>query len=474
MTGRSPEFWWPDNGRIERAAMWQEKDGVAHVLIPLGPSGSVFVVFRTPLRGEDPLVLLNRDGKAVLAAVREPPLKVVVLKALYGVLDDPARTRDVTAKVQAEVDDGEFAFLASTMAQGDDPAYGVVKTLVVDYAIEGNQYTVKARDPNNIHLSQDALNVRVESARYGVLNDPKRTRDVREKLQHLLDAGESSFKVAQMAEGDDPAFLVVKTLDLEYTLNGEHHHLTGTDPETIRLSRAAIPSKSVVEVRRDEKGRLLLESREPGDYEYSTAAGRTGRVTIKEAAPLIEVKGPWQVRFASKWGAPSEVRFEKLVSWSEHSDPGVKYFSGEATYLKTFTVSRAMIGKNKRLFLDLGNVQVMARVRLNGKDFGTLWKPPFCVDVTGTAKPGDNELEVKVVNLWPNRMIGDEQLPEDTARNDNGTLKEWPQWLQDGKASPTGRYTFTSWRLWKKNDPLLESGLMGPVQLFTAQAVALK
>ena len=86
-------------------------------------------------------------------------------------------------------------------------------------------------------------------------------------------------------------------------------------------------------------------------------------------------------------------------------------------------------------------------------------------------KAGQNQLEVKVVNLWINRLIGDEQLPEDSDRNANGTLKEWPQWLKDGQPSPTGRITFTSWRLWHKNDPLVESGLLGPVTLTPAAVV---
>ena len=89
------------------------------------------------------------------------------------------------------------------------------------------------------------------------------------------------------------------------------------------------------------------------------------------------------------------------------------------------------------------------------------------------AKAGPNELEVKVVDLWVNRMIGDEQLPEDSDRNDNGTLKAWAKWLQEGKPSPTGRLTFTSWRLWKKDAPLQPSGLIGPVTLRSVARVEL-
>jgi hypothetical protein len=147
----------------------------------------------------------------------------------------------------------------------------------------------------------------------------------------------------------------------------------------------------------------------------------------------------------------------------------VKYFSGTAVYSKTISVPANLMAKDRRLYLDLGKVQVMAEVTLNGRDLGILWKPPHRVDVTGAVKAGDNALEVKVTNLWVNRMIGDEQLPEDSNRNPNGTLVKWPPWVLEGKSSPTGRFTFTSWRLWKKGEPLLESGLLGPVTLRASQ-----
>lgn len=467
VTGRIPELWWPESGRIERAAMWQEAAGVTHVVIPFAPSGSVFVVFRERARKADPGVLLKREGKPLLSATPAPRGRISVLKARYGVLDDPARTRDVTAKVQDNADSGEHVFQVATLAQGGDPAPNVVKTLMVDYTVEGRPFSVRGRDPDTIRLSPEAFKITVEKARYGVLGDPHRTRDVREKLQRLLDAGEVSFQVARMAEGDDPAFLVVKTLEVDYTLDGKHLKATGTDPETISLSPAAVPPKPMAVLRLDAKRRLLLEAREPGDYELVTASGRSRHLTVREGLSTREVSGPWKVRFAPGVGAPAELTLDRLISWSEHPDAGVKYFSGTATYTRTLDIPRELLAKGRRLELDLGQVAVMAEVTLNGKRLGTLWKPPFAVDLSWVARVGANTLEVRVVNLWPNRMIGDEQLPEDSERNPDGTLQRWPQWLLDGKPSPTGRFTFTSWRLWKRNEPLRESGLLGPVTLRT-------
>lgn len=205
-------------------------------------------------------------------------------------------------------------------------------------------------------------------------------------------------------------------------------------------------------------------------YNLATSDGRTRDIP---APPYREVNisGPWRLRFPAGRGAPAEITLHELTPWNRHPDIGVKYFSGTATYSKTITIPA--LKDNQRPWLDLGDVQVMARVRLNGRDLGILWKPPYRVDLGSAAKEGDNTLEIEVVNLWVNRLIGDEQLPEDSERNPNGTLKKWPQWLLDGKPSPAGRLTFSSWRLWKKDDPLQNSGLLGPVKLMLIQRVEL-
>ncbi|MGC8834926.1 MAG: glycosylhydrolase-like jelly roll fold domain-containing protein, partial [Armatimonadota bacterium] len=123
--------------------------------------------------------------------------------------------------------------------------------------------------------------------------------------------------------------------------------------------------------------------------------------------------------------------------------------------------------------LDLGRVKNFAEVTLNGRKLGILWKAPFRLDVTGIVKPGRNLLSVRVTNLWPNRLIGDEQLPPDVEWN-GPALARWPQWLVEGKPRPkTGRYTFTTWRFYTKDSPLLESGLIGPVVIRSAQKVSI-
>ncbi|MBI2929899.1 MAG: hypothetical protein HYY24_29930 [Verrucomicrobia bacterium] len=475
MSGRQPELWWPDTGRVEAAAAWEQEDGSTSLPLRLEPAGSVFVVFRKGAQPADPVVALSRDGKPLLPPATPTP-KITVQRAVYGVLDDPPRTRDVRAKVQRLVDNGEDSFKVARLAEGDDPAQGAVKTAVIEYTVGDRRITVTGRDADTVHLPEFAPSIVVQRAVYGVLDDPKRTRDMRTKVQRLVDAGEYSFQVARLAEGDDPAFLVVKTLIVDYTLDGKPVTATGTDPETLYLAQPPVPVvERVAEVRRGADGKPQFSAWQPGRYEVKTASGKTQRIDVAALPSPLEVRGPWEVRFAPGWGAPGKVTFDALTDWSKHPDPGVKYFSGEATYRTTFRWNHQsqIANRKSQISLDLGKVAVMASVKLNGQDLGTRWKPPFTVDITRALKRGENTLEVRVVNLWINRMIGDEQLPEDSERNPDGTLKKWPPWLQQGKPSPAGRYTFTSWRLWKKDAALRESGLLGPVTLRVAEQVTM-
>jgi hypothetical protein len=467
--GKLPELWWPDSGEMERAAVFREKDGGTDVRLRLGPSGSVFVVFRPGATPRDPVLAVTRDGQPIWPEAGPAP-KIVVQKAVYGVLNDPQRTREVRAKAQQLVDGGDYSFQVARMAEGDDPAPNVVKTLALEYTVGDRRFTVTGKDPDTVRLNPDTTQIVIAKASYGVLDDPKRTRDVRSKVQRMADAGEHSFEVARLAQGDDPAFGIVKTVVIEHTADGKRLTATGTDPDTVYLGSSSAAER-IVELLTGADGRLLLEAWQPGGYEVKTASGQTRRVEIRSLPTPQEIRGAWDVRFTPGWGAPDQLTFDELTDWSKHAEAGVKYFSGVATYTKTISVPAEMLGANRRLYLDLGKVAVMAQAKLNGKDLGILWKPPFRADITDAAKAGENVLEVKVANLWVNRMIGDEQLPEHSARHSNGTLKEWPQWLLEGKPSPTGRYTFASWRLWKKDAPLQPSGLLGRVTLHATQRV---
>lgn len=211
---------------------------------------------------------------------------------------------------------------------------------------------------------------------------------------------------------------------------------------------------------------------------YGLHGSSTSRVLeISNVDPPIALTGSWRVGFQSGRGAPAEVIFEKLTSLHRHTDAGVKYFSGTASYRKDFTLARSDFRAGKRLYLDLGRVEVVVRVVVNGRDLGTHWKRPFRIDVTDAVRSGGNALQVDVTNLWPNRLIGDEQQPQEndysvTGGNQPGGIKEIPRWFMEGKTKPASpRLTFATWKHYASDSPLLESGLIGPVVIRTAVGV---
>lgn len=188
-----------------------------------------------------------------------------------------------------------------------------------------------------------------------------------------------------------------------------------------------------------------------GHYAIHTSSDKQvvlDATAIPDATPLV---GPWTVRFAPGWGAPESVVFDRLVAWDKHPDDGIKHFSGTATYRKAFklTVDQA----RGPVRLQLGEVRYVARVRVNGKDLGVVWTSPWIVDLTGTVKTGENDLEIGVTNLWVNRLIGDAGLPK------NRRLTKTNIYLQEGAR------TVKPYQGYCSKDPLVTSGLLGPVRL---------
>ena len=187
----------------------------------------------------------------------------------------------------------------------------------------------------------------------------------------------------------------------------------------------------------------------------------TGVKNFAQPEVLFEVNGPWKVSFDPKWGGPENIVFDKLVDWTSSPEEGIKYYSGIAKYHNTIKLPENIVADKKTdVYIDLGEVNNLARIYVNGKDMGVVWTAPFRIKITDAVVSGDNQLEIEVANLWPNRLIGDEQKPDDGIKNG-----QWPEWLIKGKPRTSGRYTFTTYKHYKADSPLLKSGLMGPVKI---------
>ncbi|SNS99538.1 Glycosyl hydrolases family 2, sugar binding domain [Granulicella rosea] len=156
---------------------------------------------------------------------------------------------------------------------------------------------------------------------------------------------------------------------------------------------------------------------------------------------LAKVEGAWELEFPSGWGAPPRATLPELNSWTENSDPGVRYFSGTAIYSKVLDVPADWLEPHQRVLIHLGDVKNLASVSLNGHDLGEVWHAPYALDITSALRVGANRLRISVTNSWVNRLIGDEQP---------GAAK---------------RYTFTTYRPYTQASPILPSGLLGPVTI---------
>ncbi len=494
--GAHPELWWPDTGRLERIAAYDTDGQTVQVPMRLDPFGSVFVVFRADPKAEgDRVVTIRRNGQtlwdASSARTRLRDTRLETARSNRQIPGFPASTVDGTntftiavwAKPEADIELlPESNFGKSGFAAERNDAL---------YPPPGHEvYHSPEQAGAGLSIGRNGVCVFEHTAYYFAP-----VLAFAAPLTHwthvavVYSGGRPSLFLngAFVHQGQQSTFTVHSGVGVAHwrrpaPFQGDlgdffNVHQALMPPAIDRLAKLMPipdpPPRRSVQIVRTTEGALAAEVWEPGDYVAVTARGERLRFAMAPVPPPLELAGCWDVRFPPDWGAPEEVKLDHLISWSEHPNPGVRHFSGTATYTKSFTVPPDWFGFGRRLYLDLGKVEVTAQVKINGREVGTLWKPPFCVDVTGVVKPGENLLAVDVVNLWPNRMIGDEALPEDSDRKANGTLKQWPGWLQSGQPSPGGRYTFTSWRLWKKEDPLRESGLLGPVRFFATRVVAL-
>ncbi|GGH08902.1 glycosyl hydrolase [Silvibacterium dinghuense] len=275
-------------------------------------------------------------------------------------------------------------------------------------------------------------------------------RPLTEVFQAMHIAPDFDYKGA----GDDPSVLFAhRTVS-----NGEIYFIDNRSDHEASIDASFRVMGKAPEIWKAETG-----TSEPVSYEI--ANGRTNvplhleawgtafvvfRQSTTESShqvpPLLEtnletLQGPWTVSFEAGRGAPSSITMQSLASWSENTDPGVRYFSGSGTYTKSLEAPQAWFQSGSKLYLDLGAVKELARVTINGKDLGVTWHAPYRIDVSHALHPGKNDISIRVINLWVNRLIGDQQ-PDATVK-----------------------YTFADVTPYHADSPLLPSGLLGPVRV---------
>ena len=203
------------------------------------------------------------------------------------------------------------------------------------------------------------------------------------------------------------------------------------DPASFRIAEG----RTTVPLKLEPWGTVFVVFRKP-----TRETSRT--MPAKVQTQLETVNGPWKVTFPPDLGAPPSITLDTLSSWSDNPNAGVKYFSGTGTYTKTINAPASWFKPGTQIWLDLGDVRNLAEVEVNGKSLGIVWHTPFRVNVSSVLKPGSNELTIRVTNAWVNRLIGDQQP---------GATK----------------YTYADVKPYNANSPLLPSGLLGPVRIYS-------
>jgi hypothetical protein len=465
----APELWDPATGAITRPGVFSVKDGRVTLPLRMEPSGSVFVVFRSPLPARHVVSVESQQGDAAARPV--PPVPTAGVKAAKGTFTLSLWVKPDDNTPLPEERKAAVAFRGQNWAIFAEPGHGLYG--------EGHAGC-------GIGVGRNGVCVLEHSARYAPA-----------VITHAADI--KGWTHLALVYAENVPRLFVNGTEVRKSAKGPHivHASTGKTGPAFRGQRSPIqlfdrvlsvqeiaalaanapgaqPAPSSLELERAANGKLVARCWKSGTRTVVFNDGT--RVEIKPSAlsePIV-VTGPWQVSFPPNLGAPASAKLDKLISLSEHAESGIHFFSGTVTYRTTFE-SKIQNPKSK-VFLDLGDVQVIAEVRLNGRDLGILWKPPFRVDVTDVLKSGANELEVRVTTLWPNRMIGDAALPDDVPWNrerPKGAYPlKWPDWLVKGTPRPSGRITFCTRRnVYAKDDPLLPSGLIGPVKLRVMERV---
>lgn len=495
VTGGEPQILNAETGEQRAAALFEIADGRTRLPLHLGPAESVFVLI-PPGKTVGGHERLLRDSETVMSTtpVEDARLPATVDTFTMAVWARP----DIVLRLMPEesttgrIDEtGKFYVISAPegdrlfgdghaavgLAVGHNGIYVVERTsdsapavLVSEQPISGwNHIAVVYRDGRpSLYVNGDWVKDGLQSGSvvHPAVNLPASQPDAVlhfSGLEHIATVSGISLPPTQG-----------RVYTFEGNLSDPEVYDRALSPAEIRELAVEMPAPfslppTVLNV--DEQGLVAATIFQSGHYGLDS-----GEAEKVEVAEPIGLNGPWQVSFQPDRGAPASTTLPRLMSLHRHDDDGVRYFSGEAIYKNNVVIPEDWLAPDRRVVLDLGRVDVVAAVRINGVELPVLWKEPYRVDVTEAAQAGDNTLEVTVVNLWSNRLIGDEHLPADVeygydaGRDDSPFfgkgIKSFPDWYLRGKSKPEGgRVTFTTWHFYDANEPLVSSGLLGPVQL---------
>ncbi len=467
ITGRAPEIWRAEDGSWRQPAAFQAVDKGIRVPLELGPTESIFVVFRKPLKKTASVTLLTHNSKPLLSCA-EPPAESA-LQAAESEFTMMAFVKTGT-KIPLPKQSGSgaghagqnFAVMPAHGNTWGDGQSGA------GFSVGSNGVVVFEHWHNNIppvlvweapqpltgttHVAVvyrkgvPQLYINGAAVASGVASG-QRVRPTRQNSAAQFSGEISGFKTVQAA---------LPQAEIAAAFS------SGSKKDTPAIT----PSVAFA-----ADGSLRLFVSNPGRYTAALSDGTTQEWHIPSVPRPLDLSNcQWQVTFEQRDDMRCIEKWESLMDWKESANPLIRYYSGTAVYTTTFEWNNAL--ESTRVWLDLGTVKQIASVTLNGEKLGVLWYPPYRVDATRALRSGENFLVIKVANEWFNRFVGDEQFPDDTGADQHGNLAKWPDWVVQNKPRPEqGRVTLLNRKQVKKDAPLHSSGLLGNVLLIPERVV---
>lgn len=449
--GLVPELWHPDTGKIEAPAVFDSDEKQVTMPLHLDPVGSIFVVFKKE-KTHNSIVKILRNEETILAAIpaAQAPQETAVTNGgtftMACWINPEAATPLLSEANSGVVGMGDhrnevfFPQHGNTFGDGDSNAGAGLSVGTNGVAVyeHGNRYFVPILVYSMpirgwTHIAVVYKNNQPSLFVNGTL--------VHEGLNSKRIVHPTQVNVAQGNYAGECGRIrrVARALDSDGVKN-----LMKT---TVSESRGS--AASMIEAELVDNHKLSAFVFSAGDYTFLRNDGKQFLFSVPSVSEPLKLEN-WTATFPADSGIAEPVSFNPLISWTEHTNPRVKYFSGSAVYKTRFDVPANFATNKESVFLDLGRVYDLAEVTLNGKNLGVLWKPPFRVPAGSALKVGENELEVRVINVWHNRLVGQKKTPE--------SFKE------AGVFQPVvlGAYGCGP------NDPLFPSGMIGPVTVQSA------
>ena len=471
VTGKQPELWNSEKGTTKDLVVFKENgDGTTTVPLQLGMEESIFIVFKKS-SGSNHLVTTSTELETFQA---EPLSNLEIVKAEYGTFLQEGLI-DITDRVKDAIKDGKLDFKMSRAFCDCDPAMGYKKEFRMEYQIGETKHQIYAEEREHITIDAGNKQLKVLKAVFGKFKAETtgipqnyKTYEVTDKIKNLVASGTYDVLVSNRLIHDRSPLGNKTNLKITYKTDGEERTMFIPKGQVLKLSKDFPKPRLVFS---EDKVQWITSN--TGKITYTNLSEETKTIEVTSIPKPIDLSSSWQVDFPLNSEVSESLEFEELKSWSNHKKEAIQHFSGTATYTKEFVLLDDVLQSDKSLELDLGNVAVVAEVFVNGEKASTLWKAPFRITIDDFVIKGTNTIKVKVTNLWPNKLIGDESFPLDYQRQGN-KIKKLPSWLLNDLKRPSKRTTLSSWKHWSKEDTLLTSGLLGPVKIRIFKIISIK